>query len=71
VARSLVNFVVPYDWFKEKKLASLRASQIQRDSKISGWLLRALVRSSDNTMIGHLNGHGYPGMEHLPFVKME
>lgn len=54
----------PY-WFKEKSLISTRISQIIHHPSLSSWLLRAIVRRTDNQMIGHFNAHGKPGMAHL------
>jgi len=64
-ATHLVNFAVPPYWFNEKELISIRASQIKEHQHLASWLLRAIVRRSDNQMIGHINAHGKPGMTHL------
>jgi len=64
-ASSLVAYKVPENWFDEKQLISLRVSQVKINPLLTSWLLRAIVRRSDNQMIGHINGHGAPGMTHL------
>jgi len=62
---ALVDFGLSPYWFEEKSLISTRISQIKHQPHLSSWLLRAIVRRSDNQMIGHFNAHGKPGMVHL------
>lgn len=47
------------------ELARLRLSQLRRDATLKQWLLRAVVRQADSTMIGHIGFHTAPNPEYL------
>jgi RimJ/RimL family protein N-acetyltransferase len=64
-ARTLLGSAVPAAWFAEAWLMRLRLGQLQQDSGLTPWLLRAIIRRDTNMMIGHIGFHGYPDAEAL------
>ncbi len=58
-------FTVHPDWYQEFELADLRYKQIQRDPLSASWLLRAIVDTKTNQMIGHFNCHDKAGSDFL------
>jgi [ribosomal protein S5]-alanine N-acetyltransferase len=64
-AQSCLNVPIAKEWWIEGPLMELRLAQLAQNPTLAPWLLRAIVRRSDNTMVGHFNGHGRPGMDHL------
>lgn len=59
------DWIIHPDWYQEKFLIEYRLNQLKVDPTLESWLLRAIVRKDDNQMIGHINCHGRPGMDHL------
>lgn len=55
-----VEATVPPVWLDEASLMRLRLGQLQQDSALEPWLLRAIVERATSTMIGHIGFHGYP-----------
>lgn len=46
-------------------LARLRLSQLREEAALHEWLLRAIVRRPDGTLIGHIGFHSAPDPEYL------
>lgn len=46
-------------------LAQMRLSQLKSDPGLREWLLRAIIRQRDPTMIGHIGFHTRPDPEYL------
>ncbi len=43
----------------------MRLAQIEQDPTLEPWLLRAVIRRLDNTMVGHFNCHSAPNPDYL------
>ncbi len=61
-AEGLVDFPLPAGWPDGRTMGTLRyrREQLRRDPSLLPWLLRALVRRSDQVMVGYINFHGGP-----------
>ena len=64
-AASLLQAKLGADCDLPAELAQWRLSQLMRDPDLAGWLLRAMIRRRDSTMIGHIGFHSRPGPEYL------
>ncbi|MCB0064565.1 MAG: GNAT family N-acetyltransferase [Caldilineaceae bacterium] len=64
-AAGILGATVPAVWQEETWLMRLRLEQLQADSVLQPWLLRAIVHRESNMMVGHVGFHGYPGGEYL------
>lgn len=64
-AEATLGATVPDSWLEETWLMELRLGQLQADSGLQPWLLRAIVHRESNTMLGHIGFHGYPGGAYL------
>ena len=61
--RGLADYRVPDEFPGDAVgLIRLRRDQIAADPSVAPWLLRAIVRREDQTMIGYVNFHGPPGV---------
>ncbi|MCB0347376.1 MAG: GNAT family N-acetyltransferase [Bdellovibrionales bacterium] len=58
-------FITHPDWYKETELADMRLHQMQRDPSVASWLLRAIVDTKSQQMIGHFNCHDKVGSDFL------
>lgn len=58
----LLGASVPDEWPDEddRWLLRLRSEQIREDASTVPWLVRAIVRSADDRMVGHIGFHGPP-----------
>ena len=58
----LLGAQLPPAWPDEgdRWLLELRLGQLRKDRTTAPWLVRAMVRSSDDQMIGHIGFHGPP-----------
>jgi RimJ/RimL family protein N-acetyltransferase len=72
-AEVLLSVPLPEGWpdADVKPFLRLRLEQMRRDAGAQRWLVRALVRRSDGTMVGHAGFHGPPGTGGLDPGKAE
>jgi RimJ/RimL family protein N-acetyltransferase len=64
-AAELLGVKIPSDWFDKQWLMRLRLNDLQREPSLQPWLLRAIVLTANNTMIGHIGFHTGPDPEYL------
>ncbi len=64
-AAHLLGAVVAADWFDEQWLMRLRLDDMNRDGSLLPWLLRAVVLTESNSMIGHVGFHTAPDPDYL------
>ena len=64
-AEALLGLSISAEWFESKWLIQLRLSDLQQDSNLQPWLLRAVVLRDRKIMIGHIGFHGPPDAEYL------
>jgi [ribosomal protein S5]-alanine N-acetyltransferase len=72
-AETHLSIPLPADWPDAdiEPFLRLRLEQMLRDPGAQKWLVRALVRRCDATMIGHAGFHGPPGSNGLAADKVE
>jgi ribosomal-protein-alanine N-acetyltransferase len=72
-AETQLSTPLPADWpdAASEPFLRLRLEQMLRDPGAQKWLVRALVRRGDATMIGHAGFHGPPGSNGLAADKVE
>jgi len=64
-AATLLGAGIPSDWFDDRSIMGIRREDLRADPGLLPWLMRAIVRRDDRTMLGHCGFHGPPGMPHL------
>ena len=64
-AESLLGLSIPSEWFQEQTLMKLRLAQLQQNSALQPWLLRAIALHHQPLMVGHIGFHTQPGAEYL------
>jgi RimJ/RimL family protein N-acetyltransferase len=64
-AESLLGLSIPAEWFQEQTLMKLRLAQLQQNSTLQPWLLRAIALRHQPLMVGHIGFHTQPGAEYL------
>lgn len=64
-AAAMLEATIPDDWWQARKLAEMRLQDLRGDMELRPWLLRAMLRRTDRTMIGHVGFHWRPGSPHL------
>jgi RimJ/RimL family protein N-acetyltransferase len=64
-ATQLIGAAVPDDWLENVELMQIRLAQLQADPMRLPWLLRAIVRSEDRVMVGHIGFHTTPDPDYL------
>ena len=72
-AEAELSAALPVDWphADVEPFLRLRLGQLAQDPELQPWLVRALVRRQDGTMIGHAGFHGPPGTGGLAPGKAE
>jgi RimJ/RimL family protein N-acetyltransferase len=63
-AEQLLGAKLPMDWTDCERLLILRLNQLEADPSLQPWLLRAMVRRTDRTMVGRISFHEAPDPEH-------
>ena len=53
------------EWLAARHLVKIRLAQLQQDPTLQPWLLRAIIRRDEPTMIGHIGFHTKPGPDYL------
>jgi len=61
VARSLLGWTIPEEWFEEERLMSIRSEDCEADPLYIPWSLRAVVHRASSTMVGPIGFHSRPG----------
>lgn len=64
-AESILGSSVPGDWLERKLLMSMRLNDCRSDPAYGPWSLRAIIRSDDRKMVGHIGFHSRPGAQEL------
>ena len=64
-AESLLGLAIPSEWFAEQRLIQLRLSDLQQNSALQPWLLRAIGLRHQHVMVGHIGFHTQPGADYL------
>jgi len=64
-AATLLGAGIPSDWFDDRSIMGIRREDLRADPGLLPWLMHAIVRRDDRTMLGHCGFHGPPGMPHL------
>ena len=64
-AETVLGLRIPQEWYEEQWVMRLRLQQLQQDSTLQPWLLRAIALREQRTMIGHIGFHSAPGAEYL------
>ena len=64
-AAQILGVAIVPDWFDEHWLIRLRLNDLQRDSSLQPWLLRAVIHNESATMIGHVGFHTAPDPAYL------
>lgn len=64
-ASQMLGVDIAPDWFDEQWLMRLRLNDLQRDSALQPWLLRAIIHSTSNSMVGHIGFHTAPNPAYL------
>jgi [ribosomal protein S5]-alanine N-acetyltransferase len=67
----MCGFHIPDDLILSKSLLQMRLGQIQLNSEVNSWLIRAIVIRKSNTMCGHIGFHSEPGPEDLRDVAVD
>ncbi|MGD9634428.1 MAG: GNAT family N-acetyltransferase [Pirellulales bacterium] len=63
-AERLLGVPLPDGWPDCRELLALRLSQIEADSSLEHWLLRAMVLRAERVVVGFIGFHEAPGPEH-------
>lgn len=53
------------EWLAARDLIEIRLAQLQQDPTLQPWLLRAIIRRDEPTMIGHIGFHTKPAADYL------
>ncbi len=53
------------EWLDEKDLQALRLGDLRNDPAARPWLLRAIVETATNQMVGHIGFHTRPNPDYL------
>jgi RimJ/RimL family protein N-acetyltransferase len=53
------------EWLAARDLIEIRLAQLQQDPTLQPWLLRAIIRRDEPTMIGHIGFHTKPAPDYL------
>ena len=64
-AESLLGLAIPSEWFAEQRLIQLRLNDLQQNSALQPWLLRAIGLRHQQVMVGHIGFHTQPGADYL------
>ena len=64
-AEQILGAQLPKTWPDSSNTLSLRLRQLQEDSSLQPWLLRAIVLRAEGIMVGHIGFHSAPGPENL------
>lgn len=64
-ATQILGIEPPDEWLEERSLIRRRLDQLAEDPGELPWLVRAVVRRSDQTMLGYIGFHEPPGSAHL------
>jgi RimJ/RimL family protein N-acetyltransferase len=64
-AESLLGLAIPSEWFAEQRLIQVRLNDLQQNSALQPWLLRALGLRHQHVMVGHIGFHTQPGADYL------
>jgi ribosomal-protein-alanine N-acetyltransferase len=59
-AESLLGLAIPPEWFQEQALVKIRLAQLQQNSALQPWLLRAIGLCRQRLMVGHIGFHTQP-----------
>jgi len=65
MAKALLGLAIPSEWFHEQTLMRLRLAQLQQNSSLQPWLLRAIALHHQPLMVGHIGFHTQPGADYL------
>jgi ribosomal-protein-alanine N-acetyltransferase len=68
-AERLLGVPLPADWSDCERLLAMRLGQLDEDPALQPWLLRAMVRRSDRTMVGRIGFHEAPGPAHYQEIS--
>lgn len=64
-AKHLLGWALPGDWPDVLPVLKLRLRQLEADSSLQPWLLRAMILPGAGRMIGHVGFHSAPGASYL------
>jgi ribosomal-protein-alanine N-acetyltransferase len=63
-AETLLGLAIPSEWFAEQSLIQLRLNDLQQNSSLQPWLLRAIGLRHQHMMVGHIGFHTQPGADY-------
>jgi ribosomal-protein-alanine N-acetyltransferase len=63
-AEELLGVPLPATWPESPDTLARRLKQLEADSSLQPWLLRAIVLRDEQTLVGHIGFHEAPGPEH-------
>ena len=64
-AESLLGLAIPSEWFAEQRLIQVRLNDLQHNSALQPWLLRAIGLRHQHVVVGHIGFHTQPGADYL------
>src|SRR5262245_29171145 len=64
-AESLLGLAIPSEWFAEQRLIQLRLNDLQQNSALQPWLVRAIALRHQHVLVGHIGFPTQPGADYL------
>jgi len=65
LAEQEIGAILPDDWPDIPEILELRLAQLEVDSSLQPWLLRAMILRESGVMVGHIGFHDAPGAAYL------
>lgn len=69
LAEHLTGMAFADTWAEAQDVIAMRLSDIERDPEYLPWSLRAILRKSDQRVVGHIGFHARPGADYSPHLK--